>query len=506
MKSQILLLGPIRTLALLTLVSIAPCLPGTMLAPTFGQTGSKLEGEATGTVTISRGDNTKTINLKYAYALDPSTLYFTDRPLPEDPLLWHDYMRVMANDRKLNALHVLNLGMESKSLPAKERVNIMISCGACECKDDFGTQRELRGYGDLERKVVAGVVSGKISSESFEAHCRADEYVEVSYQVAFKAKLAPDTIGLSSPGAEDKPGTVYAQFYKAVMAEDAKEVRRLVASEHAKYFDGANAQKNAARLKSLIKPFSRVWMTQFYLGDKYAGLHLEEEGQAIDPRPKLVYKTTFESLSNPPPPPPPPPPSAPKAAPAPRNIPRAASQPKAPAPRRLSSVAKALLVFEGGEWKIDWWTFFGSDQENLISNVETFKTSDEVERAIEEEYWRMEEGATPLAAGGGEAGKAYLEYCQAERAGNKRAMLKYLTGAQHDLYADPGLTIKRGATIWKDGSALDYTNIEVLGGRAGAEGALLEVQALRRGARIKGRVMMILEEGQWKVDKEDWQE
>jgi hypothetical protein len=29
---------------------------------------------------------------------------------------------------------------------------------------------------------------------------------------------------------------------------------------------------------------------------------------------------------------------------------------------------------------------------------------------------------------------------------------------------------------------------------------------MRRGARIKGRVMMTLEEGQWKVDKEDWQE
>jgi hypothetical protein len=168
-------------------------------------------------------------------------------------------------------------------------------------------------------------------------------------------------------------------------------------------------------------------------------------------------------------------------------------------------VANALLVVEGGEWKIDWWTFFGSDQENLISNVETFKTSEEAERAIEEEYWRIE-GTTPLAAGGGQAGKAYLEYCQAERAGNKSAMLKYLTGAQHDLYAEPGLTIKRGATIWKEGSALDYTNIEVLGGRAGAEEALLEVQAMRRGARIKGRVMMILEEGQWKVDREDWQE
>jgi hypothetical protein len=505
MKSRIPHFRPIRKLAF---VSIALCLPGALLAPAFGQTGSKLEGEATGTITISGGDNAKTIDLKYAYA-DGSTLFFTDKPLPEDPLLWHSYIKVMANDGKLNALYVLRLGMESKILPAKEGVNIMFYCGACECRNDFGIRKELGGYGDLERKVVAGVVSGKISSKSFEASCRVDQYVEVNFQIAFKAKLAPDTIGGSSVDVEDKPGMVYAQFYKAVMAEDAKEVRRLVASEHAKFFEGASAQKNVARIKSLIKPFSRVYMTHFYLGDKYAGLHLEEEGPTIDPRDKGVYKTTLESSSNLPPsapPPTPPPPPAPKAAPAPRNIPRAAPQSKAPAPARLSSVANALLVVEGGEWKIDWWTFFGSDQENLISNVETFKTSDEVEKALEEEYWRMEEGAAPLAAGGGEAGKAYLEYCQAERAGNKKAMLKYLTGEQHAFYAHPSLTIKRGATIWKEGSALDYTNIEVLGGKASAEHAALEVQAMRRGARIKGRVMMILEEGQWKVDKEDWQD
>ena len=497
MKSRAPLLRPTWKLALLMLVSIAPA---------FGQAGSKLEGEATGTITITEGGNAETINLKYAYALDASTLYFTDRPLPEDPSLWHAYIKVMANDGKLNALYVLKLGMGRKTLPAKEGVNISIYCGACECRNDFGAKRELHGYGDLERRVVAGVVSGKVSTESFEVSCRADEYVEVNYQVAFKAKLAPDVIGGSPVAAEDKPGMAYAQFYKAVMAEDAKEVRRLVASEHARLFDGANAQKNVARLKSLIKPFSRVYMTQFYLGDKYAGLYLEEEGQAFEPRPKGVYKTGLESSSARPPVAPPPPPPAPRAAPRPlRNIPRAASQPEAPAPRQLGSVAKALTVIEGGEWKVDWWTFFGAYEENLISNVETFKTREEAEKAIEEEYWRIEEAA-PIAAGGGAAGKAYLEYCQAERAGNKKAMLRYLTGAQHDFYAHPSLTIERGATIWKEGSALDYTNIEVLGGRAGAEQAILEVQALRRGARIKGRVMMILEEGLWKVDKEKWQQ
>lgn len=506
MKSRILLFRPMRKLALLMLVSITLCLPGALLAPAFGQTGSKLEGEATGTITISGGDNTKTISLKYAYAMDSSTLYFTDRPLPEDPLLWHRYIKVMANDGKLNALHVLKLDMGKKTLPAKEGVNITIYCGACECRNDFGARRELHGYGDLERRVVGGVVNGKVSSEPFEESCRADEYVEVNYQVAFKAKLAPDVMGGSPVAVEDKPGMAYAQFYRAVMAEDAKEVRRLVATEHAKFFDGANAQKNVARLKSLIKPFSRVWMTHFHLGDKYAGLHLEEGGPTIDPRPKGVYKTTLESSSNRPSPTPPPPAPAPRAAPRPQpKIPRAGSQPKGPPPRNLPAVANAMAVLEGGEWKIDWWTFFGPDDENLISNVETFKTREEAEKAIEEEYWRLDEAA-PLAAGGGEAGKAYLEYCQAERAANKKAMLKYLTGAQHNLYAHPSLTIQRGATIWKEGSALDYTNIEVLGGRAGAEEALLEVQAMRRGARIKGRVMMILEEGQWKVDREDWQE
>lgn len=68
----------------------------------------------------------------------------------------------------------------------------------------------------------------------------------------------------------------------------------------------------------------------------------------------------------------------------------------------------------------------------------------------------------------------------------------------------PSFTIKRGATIWKAGNALEYANIEVVSGDAGRGRGLLRVKAVRRGKRVTGRVMMILEESRWKVDREDW--
>ena len=151
---------------------------------------------------------------------------------------------------------------------------------------------------------------------------------------------------------------------------------------------------------------------------------------------------------------------------------------------------------------MNWFTFHLQPL-NLISNIETYKTQEEAETEEVEAYWRIDD-AEPLAAGGGEAGKAYLAYCQAEKAGNKKVMLKYLTGEQHALYAEPGVTIRRGATIWKEGSALEYLNLEITGGKTNDEEVVLEVRGARRGKPITGRVMMILEDGQWKVDREEW--
>lgn len=499
MKSRILFFRPINKVALLTLVSFTLCLP----QPAFGQTGSTLEGEATGEITISDGDNTKTIKLKHAYVFF-SSLYFTDKPLPEDSMLWSKYIPVMAGDGRLNALHISTRSFDDKLLVGTADIHSQIYCGACECKDDFGLSRPIMGYGKLEQKVVNQTVSGKTYSAAYQFYCGQEKSLEAKFEVEFKAsKIAPQRHSEAVEG-EDKPGMAYSQFYKAVMAEDAGTVKKLVASEHAKFFEGANAQKNIARLKSFTQPFSRVWMTYFHLGDKSAELNLQEVGQGIEPRPKQMFKTKLGSRPSPPPPPPPPA-APPKVVRVPKARGRAPSQVTGGVPSRpkhSEKLAQALMVLENGEWKVDWWMLHLEDV-NLLSNLEKYKTREEVEKEQEEEYWQIDD-SEPLPAGGGEAGKAYLEYSQAERAGNKKAMLKYLTGSQHELYANPGLTIKRGATIWKEGSALEYANIEVRAGKANQEWALLEVQATRKGKPITGMVMMILEDGQWKVDREQW--
>lgn len=494
-----------KTLFLTFLTSFFLLLSGTgrFIAPVCGQSRLNVDGEANGAIIISDGQNTRTIKLKYAYATSTSNLYFTDKPLPEDPWLWSDYVAVMARDGKLNALSISSLGVSEKGKRAdKEDIDSTFYSAAGDCKNGLGLWQDISGGGQLERKSINNQLSGTASSEAFQEDCGDDKQITIEYEVTFKTRIAPDMYG-ERASIEDKPGIAYSEFYKAVMAEDAPALKRLVASEHAKLFEGATAQKNIARLKSLIQPLSRVWGTHFYLGDKYARVDLEREGQGIQPRPKVMFKTKLGSL-------PPSPPSSPPP-------PKARSAPKAKARAPVGGVpggpggvpampppeGQALMVLERGEWKVDWWMFLFGDKYNLISNIETYKTRDEAEKEIDEAYWKMDEGK-PLPAGGGDPAKAYLAYCQAERAGNKRAMLKYLTGAQHDMYANPALTIEGGATIWKEGSALEYTQIVVLGGEANDEGALLKVRGMRKGIRIVGRVMMILEDGAWKVDKEDW--
>lgn len=516
-----------KVLLLTFLTSLSVLLSGTgrFIVPVWGQSRSNLDGEASGAITISDGEKTKTIKLTYAYATSPTNLYFTDKPLPDDRGLWSDYVSVMARDGKLNALTVFTFeGLGKGKTSTKVDMDSTVHSAACDCKDDLGRWQDISGSGQLERKVINNQVSGMVSSEAFREDCGGKQ-ITIEYQVTFKATIPPDSHGEPAV-VEDKPGMAYSQFYKAVIAEDAPTVKRLVASGHTKLFEGASAQKNIARLKSLIQPLSRVWGTHFYLGDEYARVDLEREGQGIEPRPKLIFKTKLVSLppSPPSPPPPPKPRNAPKAkARAPRGgvpggvsggvpggvpggIPRG-GVPKGGVPGGVPAIplpwGKALMVLERGEWKVDWWMFFPMAEGNLISRIETYKTRDEAEKEIEEAYWRMDNGK-PLPGGGGDPAKAYLAYCQAERAGNKRAMLKYLTGAQHDLYSNPAVTITGGATIWKEGTALEYSQIVVFDGEANDEQALLKVQAMRKGNRLVGRVMMIFEGGEWKVDKEDW--
>jgi hypothetical protein len=508
MKNHLRIFRPMKRFALLMIAGVVLMLAGGFGVSAFGQTG----GEVSGVITINDGENTKTIKLKYAYARSTHSLYFTDKPLPEDPSLWSKYIEIMARDGKLNGMYLMSRDFEQKAVSPRVEATATIYCADCDCKNSSGLSIDLNANATIERAMVNQQMNGRTYASTFGTYCNEEKQLRSEFDIRFKVRPVFEISG-DMVTTEDKPGMAYAQFYKAVMAEDSKAAKRFMASEHARFFDGARGQKNIIRLKSLIQSFSRVWMTHYLFGDKYAELGVEEEKQGLEPRPKTQFKTRLASTpsaASTPPPPPPPPPSTPparvsKAGPPPGRPGKAPSGIKGgvpTSPRPIGNVAQALMVFENGEWKVDWWMFH-LEAFNLLSNIETFKTREEAEAEEAAAYWKID-NAEPLAAGGGEAGKAYMAYCQTEKTGNKKAMLKYLTGAQHDLYEQPGVTIKRGATIWKEGSALEYLNIEVTGGKANDEEALLEVRAMRLGMRITGRVMMILEEGQWKVDKEEW--
>lgn len=449
MERKIQFLKVTRMFALLVVIAFMLRLPEIAPLSAFGQTRSNLEGEASGTISVSDGVNTRAIKLKYSYA-SSSDFYFTDRPLPEDPWLWSQYIEVMARDGKLNALHVFSTEHnKTKQREVTQGVNVVLYCGACECKDELGSWKLIDGngeaYGQLDARIVDQRIVGKVHADKFQENCLGGKELLVEYEVGFKTKPAPAVVGEMVSDGVDKPGGVYSQFYRTVMEEDAKAAKRLVASEHTSFFEGTNAQKNVARLKSLIKPFSRAWMTTLYMGDRYAGLELEEDQPGIAPRPKEIVKTQWYSPSKPnaaAPPPPPPPPPPPAARPAVVAVSgtkgKAHRIPKPPVLATMVNFAKALMVLERGEWKIDWWMFFDADGYNLLSSLETYKTRAEAEKEREEKYWRIAD-TTPLPAVGGEAGRAYLAFCQSERAGNKIAMLKYLTGEQHDVYASPEL-------------------------------------------------------------------
>jgi hypothetical protein len=505
MKTHLRIFRQGKRLALLMVAGLVLLLAGGFNDSAFGQSS----GEVSGAITVSDGKTSKTIKLKYAYALSTHGLYLTDKPLPEDPSLWSKYMEIMARDGKLNGMYLMSFDLGQKVINPKVGATARIYCADCDCKNSSGFWIDLHTNATLERTLVNQQMNGRAFAPTFSTYCNEEKQLTAEFDIKFKARPVGDIFG-ESVTTEDKPGMAYAQFYKAVMAEDTKAVKRFMASEHARFFEGARGQKNITRLKSLIQSFSRVWMTQFFLGDKYAELGVEEEKQGIEPRPKNQFRTRLGSTPSaaptPPPPPPPPPSRVSKAGPPPGRPGKAPSRVKGgvpTSPRPVGNFAQVLMTFEGGEWKVDWWRL-GHEAINLISHIETFKTREEAEAEEAEAYWKIDD-AEPLSIGGGDAGKAYIAYCQTEKAGNKKAMLKYLTGPQHDLYAQPGLTIKPGATIWKEGSALQYLNIEVIGGKANDEEALLEVQAMRGGKRITGRVMMILEEDQWKVDREDWQ-
>jgi hypothetical protein len=163
------------------------------------------------------------------------------------------------------------------------------------------------------------------------------------------------------------------------------------------------------------------------------------------------------------------------------------------------------LVVENGQWKIDWQLFQSFDSHTLL-HLDTYKTfaeRDEEDRQKAAAYRKAEEelfrliNAKPLPVGGGDAGKAYLEFCNAEKAKDKATYLKFVTGEQAEFFSKPDKTIGRGGYAWNDNSAVDYQNLKVTVGVTAGNKAVLNVSAAR--SQVYSNFEL-----RWKVIKQVW--
>jgi hypothetical protein len=104
----------------------------------------------------------------------------------------------------------------------------------------------------------------------------------------------------------------------------------------------------------------------------------------------------------------------------------------------------------------------------------------------------------PLAADGGEAGKAYLDYQAAIRTAKGPGDLDrfYSKPVLKDRNANPEL--KELAMEMEKGSLLE--DIKIVGGFIDGEKATLSVEGKREGeSNLRGKVNLHLEDGQWKI-------
>lgn len=107
---------------------------------------------------------------------------------------------------------------------------------------------------------------------------------------------------------------------------------------------------------------------------------------------------------------------------------------------------------------------------------------------------------TPLPAGGGEPGKAYMDYCKAINAADFEAMKKMVTPDQVKSIDDPGYR-----QMFPIMQALQAKNIKVTGGTMNGTEATLHAEGIDSQGKIaKGKVTMTLDGKQWKVKEDNW--
>jgi len=106
---------------------------------------------------------------------------------------------------------------------------------------------------------------------------------------------------------------------------------------------------------------------------------------------------------------------------------------------------------------------------------------------------------TPLPAGGGEPGKAYLAYQKALMSGNLAAIRKSVGADQAKAMDDPDFP-----KMLKLVQGMQPKNIKITGGSLAGSTATLSATGKDGDATSTGTITMVLDGGVWRVQKESW--
>lgn len=112
-----------------------------------------------------------------------------------------------------------------------------------------------------------------------------------------------------------------------------------------------------------------------------------------------------------------------------------------------------------------------------------------------------EEKPAALPADGGAPGKAYMEYCKAIVDGNKEMLKKLVSAERAQQMETPDFD-----EMFPMIQSMMAKDIKVTGGTMAAKEANLTAEGKDSmgGGVAKGEIHMVLEENQWKVEKDSW--
>jgi hypothetical protein len=448
-----------------------------------------------GKLVIVDGDTKREIPLRHAYARYIAAgppgpgetgvreegsieVLLSEEPLPED---WYEREKYVAVRSKEGRFRGLRL-----KLPGHDLVDVRAYCDGCVEEGDmlpfveswsWSASSLLTPLGatlSVDRK--RNVLSGEIAMyRPVEAGDKDTGEHALRFDVKFAVPIETAD-GYDMPPADPAIARAYESFRAAVVAGDPAAIRGHVAAEYAASFDGPGAKERIAILQSILDGF-----VQIDFSTKPGTSVLAQGIRKVPLAPPAVEPDR-------------PGPSS--------NVPRA-QQLAYLREHRPAGALDSRFVEEGNAWKVFW--VLDRHHSNVLAPGYRTPAAllDEIaerERREADEYFAVE-GGKPLPPDGGAAGAAYMAFTRAERAADKRALVKFLLDDNLAFYSHPKTTIRPGFTIWKRPGT---SAVQVVGGEANAEEATLRVAGTVGGAKVSGRVKLFLDAGQWKVDSEDW--